>query len=346
MSNLSPAMSRSASTSLFQKSVLLFGTLLVAQPACNRTSGSGAAKDDLALVPREADVVLMVNLTQARESSLWKRAMDKLNSDAKAKQEYDGFVKKCSFDPLKEVDSVFLAFPQNVTEQKEFAMLVKGKFSPETVVNCMKLTSKEKNEPITEVDYNGVKLYGSEGKQPTYLAALGKRGIAVGGKEWIKRTVDLYGGKGAAGSAAGSAKDNPALVDLIKRTHTSDALWWAGIVPPSLVSKLGSSPMMAPVKSLKSVSGSIDPSKGLSLSAFLDLGSDEDATALKTLASEQVAKLKTAPAVQMMGMSSFIDTIKIDAKKNTFSLGVNMNQQQVDDLTTRLSGMAKQFGGM
>ena len=342
MSNLSLAMSRSASTSLFQKSVLLFGTLLMAQPACNRTSGSGAAKDDLALVPREADVVLMVNLTQARESSLWKRAMDKLNSDAKSKQEYDGFVKKCSFDPLKEVDSVFLAFPQNVTEQKEFAMLVKGKFSPETVVNCMKLTSKEKNEPISEIDYNGVKLYGADGKQPTYLAALGKRGVAVGGKEWIKRIVDLYGGKGATGSA----KENPALVDLIKRTHTSDALWWAGIVPPSLVSKIGNSPMMAPVKSLKSVSGSIDPSKGMSLAAFLDLGTDADATALKTLAADQVQKLKTAPAVQMMGMSTFLDTVKVDAKKNTFSLNINMNQQQVDDLTTRLSGMAKQFGGM
>lgn len=342
MSNLSLAMSRPASTSLFQKSVLLFGTLLVTQPACNRTSGSGAAKDDLALVPRDADVVLMVNLTQARESSLWKRAMDKLNTDAKSKGDYDAFVKKCSFDPLKEVDSVFLAFPQNVTEQKEFAMLVKGKFSPETVVNCMKLTSKEKNETITETDYNGVKLYGAEGRQPTYLASLGKRGVAVGGKEWIKRIVDLYGGKGGVQSA----KENPALVDLIKRTHTSDALWWAGVVPPSLVEKLGSSPMMAPVKTLKSVSGSIDPSKGVSLAAYLDLGTDADAAALKTLASDQVAKLKTAPAVQMMGMGGFLDTVKVDAKKNTFSLNVNMNQQQVDDLTTRLSGMAKQFGGM
>ena len=342
MSNLSLATSRPTRTSLFTKSsaVLALGVLLAAQPACNRTSGSGAAKDDLALIPRDADVVLMVNLTQARDSALWKKAVDKVNTDPKAKKDYDDFVKKCSFDPMKEVDSVFLAFPQNVAEQKEFAVLIKGKFSPETVINCMKLTAKEKNETITETDYNGTKLYGQEGKQPTFLAALGKRGVAVGGKEWIKHIVDLNAGKGAIQSA----KENAPLVDLIKRTRTSDALWWAGIVPPSLVDKMGSNPQMAPIKSLKSVSGSVDPSKGVNLAAYLDLGSDADATALKTLATEQITKLKTTPAVQMMGMSPFIDTITVDAKKNTFLLTINMNQQQVDDLTTRVAGMAKQFG--
>ena len=150
MSNLSLAMSRPASTSLFAKSsaMLALGILLAAQPACNRTSGSGAAKDDLALVPKDADVVLMVNLTQARESSLWKKAMEKLNGEAKSKQEYDDFVKKCSFDPLKEVDSIFVAFPQNVAEQKEFAVLIKGKFNPETVVTCMKTTAKEMTDTM------------------------------------------------------------------------------------------------------------------------------------------------------------------------------------------------------
>lgn len=342
MSNLSLAMSRPSRTSRFAKTsaVLALGVLLASQPACNRTSGSGAAKDDLSLIPRDADVVLMVNLAQARDTPLWKKAVDKVNSDPKAKHDYDEFVKKCSFDPMKEIDSVFLAFPQNVTEQKEYAVLIKGKFNPDTVVNCMKITAKEKNDQINETDYNGTKLYGAEGKQPTFLASLGKRGIAVGGKEWIKRIIDLNAGKGAVQSA----KENTALVDLIKRTHTSDALWWAGIVPPALVDKMGSSPQLAPIKSLKSVSGSINSSKGMNLAAFLDLGSDADAAALKSLASEQITKLRGIPTVQMMGMSPFIDTIKVDAKKNTFSLNIDMNQQQIDDLTTRLAGFTKQFG--
>lgn len=341
MSNLSLA-TRPVRTSLFAKtsSVVALGMLLAAQPACNRTSGSGAAKDDLQLVPRDADVVLMVNLAQARDTALWKKAVDKVNSDPKSKKDYDEFVKKCNFDPMKEVDSVFVAFPQNVAEQKEFAVLIKGKFQPETVVNCMKTTAKEKNETITETDYNGAKLYGADGKQPTFLTTLGKRGIAIGGKEWIKHVVDLNAGKGAIQSA----KENAPLVDLIKRTRTGDTLWWAGIVPPSLVEKMGSNPQLSPIKSLKSVSGSVDPSKGLNLAAYLDLGSEADATGLKTLATDQLTKVKGIPTVQMMGMSPFIDTIKVDAKKNTFSLNINMNQQQVDDLTTRLAGMAKNFG--
>jgi hypothetical protein len=323
--------------------MLALGALLAAGPACNRTSGAGAAKDDLSLVPREADVVVMVNLTQARQSPVWQKVVEKLNSDAKSKQEYDDFVKKCSFDPLKEIDSIFLAVPHNVSEQKEFAVLLKGKFNPETVVTCLKTVSKEKNEQVTETEYNGVKLYSSSSKgQPAYMAALAKHGIALGGGEWIKRTVDLYSGKGQG--KVQSARDNAALVDLIKRTRTSDTLWWAGLVPPSLVEKLGSTPQAAPLKTLKSVSGSVDPSKGLNIAAYLDLGTDADASALQTLATGQIAQLKGMPAVQMMGMGPFIDTIKVDAKKNTFSVTINMTQPQVDDLTTRLAGMAKQFG--
>ena len=341
MSNLFQGISRPASVLKKSLPVLALGALLAAPTACNRTSGSGAAKDDLALVPKEADVVVMVNLTQARETPLWKKAVEKLQADPKSKQDYDEFVKKCSFDPLKEVDSAFLALPHNVSEQKEFALLIKGKFSPETVVSCFKTLAKEKNEQVTETDYNGTKLYSSSSKgQPAYLAALGKRGVALGGSEWIKRTVDLYGSKGQVQSA----KDNAPLVDLIKRTRTSDALWWAGLVPASMVEKMGNNPQTAPIKTLKSVSGSIDPSKGLLISAYLDLGTDADATSLKTLATDQLAKLKTVPAVQMMGMGALIDTVKVDAKKNTFSIVINMNQQQVDDLTNRLAGMAKQFG--
>jgi hypothetical protein len=343
MSNLFPAMSRPASTSVLKKTlpILALGALFAAAPGCNRTSGSGAAKDDLSLVPREADVVVMVNLTQARETPLWKRAVEKLNADPKSKQEYDDFVKKCSFDPLKEIDSVFLAMPHNISEQKEFAVLLKGKFNPDTVVSCLKAVSKDKNEPVAETDYNGTKLYSASSKgQPAFLAALGKHGVALGGGEWIKHIVDLNSGKGQVQSA----KENAALVDLIKRTRTSDTLWWAGLVPPSMVEKMGSNPQVAPIKTLKSVSGSVDPTKGLNLAAYLDLGSDPDADALKTLATNQIAQIKTMPAVQMMGMGPFIDTVKVDAKKNTFSLTINMTQPQVDDLTTRLAGMAKQFG--
>lgn len=337
---LSSAFSRLQRPFMKVGSALALGALLTGVPACNRTSGSGAAKDDLAIVPQEADVAFMVNMTQVRQSSMWKKLVEKINSDAKSKQQYDDFMKKCSFDPLNQIDSVFVAMPQTVAESKEYAVLVRGSFATDVVINCMKTTAKEKGETVTESDRNGTKIYALEGKQPSYLAAIGKKAIAFGGKEWIGRIVDLSAGKGSAPSA----KDHKELVDLIKRTRTGDALWWAGLVPPAMVEKLGNNPQTAPVKSLKSVSGSIDPSKGLTLAAYLDLGSDADAAALTATATEQLTKARATPAIQMMGMSAYLDTIKVEAKKSTFVLNVNMTQQQVDDLTSRLSGMAKQFG--
>ena len=76
---------------------------------CKKTSGTGAAKEDMALVPREADIVVMANLTRMRNTDMWRRLQDLRDSDANSKKEYDDFVKRCQLDPMKEIDSVFLA---------------------------------------------------------------------------------------------------------------------------------------------------------------------------------------------------------------------------------------------
>ena len=315
--------------------LLLSGTLF-GGTGCNRTSGTAAAKDDLHLVPKDTDVVFMVNVKQARKSPLWDKFVDKFNQDPKAKADYDEVVKKCQIDPLKQIDSMFVAVPSNVTDSKEFAVLLRGSFAPEKFVTCMQTVAKDKNEPVTEADYNGHKYY-TVGKQSSFMTAIPKKAVVLAGSEWVKRSIDLSLGKGE------NATQNSALGDIIKRTKTSDSLWWAGLVPPQLSEKLGSNPQMGPVRSLRSVSGSVEIAKGLELHAYLDLSSDADATQLKDKATDQLTQLRNLPALKMMGLLSFLDTVKVSSQKASFVVDVNMNQQQVDDLITRLSGMAQQF---
>ena len=320
---------------------LLFSVVLCSQTllfGCNRTSGSGAAKDDLRMVPKETDVVFMVNVTQARKSPLWDKFVEKFNQSKESKKNLDEVVAKCQIDPVKQIDSLFVAVPSNVDESKEFAVLLKGSFSPDKFVDCIVKIAKEKNEAVTDGEYNGVKYY-SMGRPSSFMAAIPKKAVVLAGSEWIKKTIDLANGKGD------SATGNAALLDTIKRTKTAHTLWWAGLVPEKVVEKMGSNPQLTPLRSLKSVSGSIDIAKGLEMHAYLDLGSDADATQLKDKATEQLGGLRNLPAVKMMGMASFIDTVKVSSQKASFVVDVNMDQKQMDDLIERVTGMAQQFGG-
>ena len=328
----SPAARRGFSVS----AALLLSSVLIGGSGCNRTSGTSAAKDDLHMIPKETDVVFMVNVKQARKSPLWDKFVEKFNQDAKAKADYDEVVKKCQLDPLKQLDSLFVAVPSNVTDSKDFAVILRGSFAPEKFVTCMQTVAKDKGEPVSESDHNGHKIYGV-GKQSSFITAIGKKGVVLASGDWVKRAIDLDAGKGE------NATKNGPLVDMIKRTKTSDSLWWAGMVPAQVSERLGSNPQLQPVRSLRSVSGSIEIVKGLDLHAVLDLGSDGEAAQLKDKATEQLTGLRNLPALKMIGMVGFLDTVKVSSQKSSFVIDVNMNQQQVDDLMNRLSGLAQQM---
>ena len=70
-------------------------------PAATAHQERRRPKTTSTLVPKDTDVVFMVNVKQARKSPLWDKFVDKFNQDPKAKADYDEVVKKCQIDPLK-----------------------------------------------------------------------------------------------------------------------------------------------------------------------------------------------------------------------------------------------------
>ena len=109
--------------------------------------------------------------------------------------------------------------------------------------------------------------------------------------------------------------------------------------------RLRNNPLLGPVRSLHSVSGSIDLKSGLIAHAYLDLGSPADAAELKQNADTQLQGMRSQPALKMMGLVGYLNGIKTEAKASTFQLDVELSQPQVDDLVNRLSGMAGMLGG-
>ena len=162
----------------------------------------------------------------------------------------------------------------------------------------------------------------------------------LGSDAWVKKTVDIVAGKEPA-----SAKQNVELVALVKSAKTSEAVWGAAIVPQSARDSFKSDPKMAPVASMKSVVGMMDFASGLAVDVNMETGSPADATALNTQVQEQLTNLKKTPQVMMLGVASWLDGIKTDAKGQTFHIALGYTQPQVDDMVARIQGLVRSFAG-
>lgn len=306
---------------------------------CNRLFSSGVARDDLSLVPGDTAAVFLLNLKQARGSKLWQKLIETRDKEPASRKDYEDFVQKCGLDPLKDLESIFLAVPANAQQSRDYALLIRGKYKPEGILNCARSSAKERGEVLNESDYNGVHIVSSSSQtQGPQLAVLGSRAIVVASPNWMKRVLDFHGGKEPA---ANSARENKTLRAMLSRTNTSGAFWFAGEVPPAMAERLRNWPQLGSAGSLHSISGAVEVQKGLSVHADLDLGSDADATSVSTSVASMLSNLRQDSRLQMMGMASYVDTIKVAANKSTLLLDLKMTDQQLDDLTTRLSGLSK-----
>src|SRR5438067_2056261 len=319
--------------SMRSSSLVLCGVLALSVSACKSTSGSGAAKEDLALVPKETDIVLMANVARVRNTAMWRKLLDVRDSDAQSKKDYDEFVAKCALDPFKQIDSIFVAFPQGGGEQKEFAAILRGTFNEGKLVECAKDQAKKDGRDVTITDYNGKKLYTDNQKAEAWATFLDAKTVVVGGKEWIKKVVDLAANKGE------SAKNHGELTALLKRAKMSDALWGAGLVPQSTRDSFKNDPRLSSASSMKDIFGSVDFASGVTSELNVDTGSETDAKDLAAKATQQLQDIRKSPQFMMMGLAQYLDGIKIDNKASTFHLSINYNQQQVDDLINRVKGL-------
>lgn len=324
-------------------SLVLGASLMVS--ACK--GGGGAAKEDLALVPQETEIVVGINLARMRGTAMWKKMMDLGLQNEKTKKDYEEFNKACmDVGAADGPESIFVALPQPAKASKDGAAIIrlKSAIDEAKLVKCGEYVAGKNNEKLVSSDYNGKKIYNSGAEANADkggLVLIDSKTIAFGSGTWIKKVIDLAGGK-----EPNSAKKNEALTGLVKRAKTGDAIWGAGSIPQSARDGMKMSPQLAPMASMKAAFGSIDFASGLAVDVNLDTGADADAKAIVDLVTTQLAEVKKSPQVMMLGFGPMLEPVKIEAKGPTFHVAASYDQKQVDEMVGRLQGLMKGFGGM
>ncbi len=319
--------------------------VLGASLALGACKGGGAPKEDLALVPQDAEIVVGINLARMRGTAMWKKFMDLAMSQEQSKKSYEDFNKACvDFGAADGPQSVFVALPQMTNTTKDGAVIIrlKSAIDDARLQKCGEFIASKNGDKMVSTDYHGKKIYngGSGDADKGGVTLLDGKTVAFGSGAWIKKVIDIAGGKEQA-----TAKKNEALMALVKRAKTSDAMWGAGLVSQATRDQLKNDPHLSAAGSMKDVFGSIDFANGFAADINVDVGSDADAKDLTVKIQSQLNDTKKNPQVMMMGVASLLDQVKIDAKQATFHVAINYNQQQVDDIINRVKGFLKSLGG-
>jgi hypothetical protein len=321
--------------------VVVIGASGAGCSSCRKTSGPGATREDVALVPREANLVAMANLKKLRATPLWKRIIEVPEQTPEQKARYADFVKQTGLDPLKQIDSIFVALPQASAAGDYAAILRGGPFDEARLIEFMRKQFKDDGSDIFESEYHGHKRY-TDGKGGTTFATfIGKDTIVFANDAWSQKVIDLA----ATPPVGESARANAALAALIKKTRTDDGVWGAGIVSDDSRQRLAQNDQLKSAGSMKDLYGSVDFTGGLKIDTVVDLGTDADAAELAKTLKDQIAQSRQNSQVQLMGFGRYIDAIKVEAKGPSLHLDVKLDQAGLDDLIERATGLMKTIGG-
>lgn len=324
-----------------RKANLAFISLLSTVALTSACKKGGAAKDDLQLVPKEAEVVFKLNVEKLRAAPAWKTLVEVRDSNPKSKKEYEDFVAKCGLDPFNQISSVFMGLPQveQGSGMKEFAVILRGTFNEAKLVECATAEAKKDGRELKTVEHNGKKLYSDSKKEDAFAVFLDEKTVALGGKEWIKKVVDLAK---ADGEHAGK---NEKIAPLTKKVKSSDAIWFVGMVPATARDSMKANPAMAWTGSMQAIYGSLDLASGLAVDFNVDNADEAAAKEMLAKLTEQLGNVKKMPQVTMAGLSGLFEGIKLEQKGPTFHATANLTQAQVDDIVNRIKALFKAMGG-
>lgn len=277
-------------------------------------NGAAAVKNqDLQLVPVDSELVLGLNLAQARDSKLFQElAMPRIAKNARVQAMIEKVKTKCGFDPMTAVSSITLGMKAG-GGNGEGVVVVHG-LEKAKALPCVDLLKDEAAEQKAEITKDGDVVL-IKGDRPEASAAVSfvddKTAIVAFGPKGNKAGVlEVAQGK----STLSSSKE---FVDMYRRVKTGDTVWLlvntgAEVVADAL-SKLN-------IKS-KALFGSVNVTDGVALDLRLRVDSDE-----------QAADLAKGLESQAAGFAQFAEKVEIDSEKSDVRMKISLTQEKLQML--------------
>jgi len=286
-------------------------------------SGSAAFSEDLALLPRDSEVVLGINVAQATQSGLWKQYVEPRLTSGDATRKIGEFKAKCGVDPMTVVKSLSLGV-KNVSGGVPEGVVVVHGMTKAKAMACLDSMKDEAAKDGTELSHDGdvVLIKNSRGTQAALTYVNDSTALVVFGEQANAASVK------AAQTSDQTLKASQPFLDMYKKINTGDSLWML------LSGKMLERGAAFGVKAT-ALFGSFNVTDGLGVDMRVRFATPEEATSFMNLGKQQG---------QQAG--KMFDKFDVTTDASDVKIALALSSQKLKDLVDKFSGMARAFGGM
>jgi hypothetical protein len=304
---------------------------------CRRGEDRAATVEGrLALFPAATRVVAAIDATRLRASPAASKLAVLARESEDDRRQIEDFAKRTGFDPLTQLDSVTVAFPEEARAKGELGLVMRGRDLDEVrLVAYARDQLQKSGDDLVSTKRGRFTLWSSR-RDPTVAGFfVDRQTFVLGGGGWGEKMADLAESPRPSDSAA----TNVDLVRLVERAAGDHAIWAAAIVPEATRRELAADPASAAAAGVLTMSAGIDLGKGVEGVLLADLATAADAQTLATRATEALRDAKRNAQVLMLGLGPYLDGVTARANARTLELHATLNEAALDDVLARLKGL-------
>jgi hypothetical protein len=298
---------------------------------------SDQMKQQLALLPQEADVLGYINLEQIQHSSVSRVIMDSARTDLFRNRKFEEFKSVTGFDFQKDARSIYFAFGlSGKGKGMNGIFVVQGNFDPEKIIAF--INSKDTKKQVVAEPYNTFKIYRSAERQAVFCFP--DPHTLIAGKETsVKTWLDKS-------TLPPDGKISQEWLPRIEAVKYKNGLWL--VMTTRKFSELMDQEHSLPknfqgLKNIKNGSFSIDFSDQLSFYGQGECLDPEKATLLSDAVKGLLASAKLAVSDER-DMVDIINKVSVQSKGDKVTVQFKMTAEEIEKLVQKRKAYAK-FGG-
>ena len=318
---------------------MIIGLALLGADACR----GGCARDRapvrpaggvLAWFPAETQIVVALDFARLRVTPLWAHLAALAQSDPHDQALISEIGARTGFDPLRQIDSVTVAFPEEARNGGAMGLVLRGQGLDEArLVAYVRDQVRKQGDDLFSFRRDGRTLWATR-KQPTVAGFFpDERTFVLGAGGWAEKMAAL------GRTSPSGAEQDLQLVHLVERAGVSNPLWGAAIVPAATRAMLASDPALASGGGISRLALGADVASGLRAKLTADLGTRQQAETMTSQVAAAVRAAKQSPQVLLMGVGPYLDGVSARATDVTAEIAIKLSEAQVADGVERLRAL-------
>ncbi len=296
---------------------------------------SGEMQTELAQLPAGFDGLIYTNVKSMKSSPFFKMMIEKHTPNWEKDQEFKQFCEETGFDPLEDIEELYLGFSAPETPREKNALvIVKGNFDVEKLRSYF--GKHGQSGPIGDAGYEGY-FFDAPNGEAMLLALVDQHRIALGKSALLEKYL--------TGLKNGNKADN-GYAKLVKPVRYKNGAWMsvntAGMMEKVLdqLDRNPDLPRFPALEHVKYVQWSMKADQELNFDAAGDFGEAEYANLFHDAIKGALAAFKLAVSRDRR----VIDVInKIEVKKagSRVSVHASLNQDDLKKLMAHRPGLAR-----